>query len=330
MSRNIDGTCDSPWIKPGLPFLDSLLEEGELRVYRPGTVIYFQGEYSPGLLYVQKGSFKVSIYHEDGREKILGIQEAPTTFGEASAFDGEAYFCTAVALSQCHVYLFRNAVVAKLIRTYPEISFSIMESMSRKFRALALEVQELAFMDAPHRIAHLLTKLFADYGVLTTAGEKLSMPITHEELANMAGMSRVTVTTVLNRMQQQGIIEKKRRTIYILDKERLLILAQRNRRRGRPDGPLPQLKNHGAARPSLAGSRCPSYGDKASSWGSVIPEVAGPTAVQWNPIAGGPSARRRDTLSASSLRSSKRGGREFVDSFHECSVFNSKIISAVL
>ncbi len=230
MPEDMCKISDSPWIRPGPAFLEPFLDHGELWAYGRGSVIYFQGEYSQGVLYLRKGRLKVSLYHEDGREKVLGVHEAPATFGETAAFDGGPYFCSAVALDPCHVYLFRKGVIARLIHSNPEISISLLESVGRKFRALALQVEDLAFLLAPMRIAHLLEKLLIDYGVITTAGERLSIPVTHQELADLAGTSRVTVTSFLNQLEKEGIIQKGRKIIYVHDAGRLHGLQRRAQR----------------------------------------------------------------------------------------------------
>ncbi len=230
MPEDRSNTSDSPWIRPGPAFLEPFLEQGELWVYDRGSVVYFQGEYSQGVLYLHKGRIKVSLYHDDGREKVLGVHEAPTTFGETAAFDGGPYFCSAVALDPCHVYLFRKGVIASLISSNPEISVSLLESVGRKFRALALQVEDLAFLQAPMRIAHLLEKLLVDYGVITSAGDRLSIPVTHQELADLAATSRVTVTSFLNQLEREGIIHTGRKRIYIHDAKRLQGLQRRSQR----------------------------------------------------------------------------------------------------
>lgn len=224
------GTPDSPWIRPSDPFLEQYLEMAELWIYRPGTVIFLQGELSPGLLYLQKGRVKICVYGEDGREKILAFHEAPTTLGEVSTIDGIASFSTCVALDQCYVHLFRKPVLAELLESHPELSLPLVECVARKYRTLERQVQDLTFLDAAPRIANLLAKLVVDYGVLTTAGEKLSIPVTHQELADVAGTSRVTVTTILNRLEEEGIIQKRRKTIFIRDKSRLFDLCRQNPR----------------------------------------------------------------------------------------------------
>ncbi|MDP2726262.1 MAG: Crp/Fnr family transcriptional regulator [Dehalococcoidia bacterium] len=197
------------------------MEQGELWTYDRGNIIYSQGECSQGILYLHKGRLKISIYHEDGREKTLGVQEAPATVGEIAAFDGHPYFCTATAISPCHIYLFRRNVVAKLMRDNPELSISLLGAVGRKYRALALQVEDLAFLEAPARIAHLLEKLLAELGLVTTEGEALSIGLSHQELADMAATSRVTVTICLNKLQKRGIIRKTRRGICVDDIGRL-------------------------------------------------------------------------------------------------------------
>lgn len=217
---------DSPWVKSCTNIWEqTILKYGEPRTYGPGCIIYSQGEVSRGFYYLQQGRVKISIYRKDGGEKILAIHHAPATFGETAAFDGGPQFTTATTLEPCRIYLFPQKIFLDLFRQRPELATDLVRSIGRKMRLLALQVEDLTFLDSSSRIAHMLLKLAHDYGKHTPEGIVITLPITHQELADVVGVSRVTATTILNRLEQMGILKKKRCQILLKDERRLAAMT---------------------------------------------------------------------------------------------------------
>lgn len=223
-------TADSPWVKADAHFWERYFPLAEKRVYEPGSTIYVQGDRANAMFYcLHKGRVKVYMLHRDGTEKILSMHEPPSLFGESSAFDGHPYFASASALEKSEVYVFSVDLLCRLIveERDPLILTVLAQSIVRKLRLLALQVYDLSFLEAKGRIAHLLSKLAADYGVNTPTGVKLTLKTTHQELADISGTARVTVTRVLNELKEQGIISTSGRYIIIRDMTRLYELWTR-------------------------------------------------------------------------------------------------------
>jgi CRP/FNR family cyclic AMP-dependent transcriptional regulator len=199
-----EGTPDSPYVtwdpKDFANELSLLLSVSTLKVYRDGEMIYIQGESSRCFYFVRSGRVKVSILKEDGSEKILAIQEKNTFFGESAAFDRHPYFATATAI---------------------EDAFLIIRRIIRKLRLLGFQVEDSAFLDAQRRIAHILVKLLAEVGEPGPDGTVIERGITHEDLANITGLSRVRVTTILNNLERAGIITKRRMALTVIDQGKL-------------------------------------------------------------------------------------------------------------
>ncbi len=201
--------------------LDVLLSISKTRNYGKGEIVYLQGERSRFFYFVKAGKIKVSIFRADGSEKILAIQEHNTFFGESAAFDRYPYFATATALEPSQLQVIEINDAEGLIRKHPQVSFLIITAIIRKLRLLGLQVEDLSFLDAQKRTANILLKLGVEVGQNTIDGLMIRKKVTHEDIANLTGLSRVTVTNVLNHLQRLHIIKKGRLTITITDKGRL-------------------------------------------------------------------------------------------------------------
>jgi CRP/FNR family transcriptional regulator len=189
-------------------------------------MIYLQGEKSRAFFFVRKGRVKVSILKEDGSEKTLAIQEENTFFGEDAAFDGHPYFATAVSVSDSEIDIIPIDRARVVIRENPDVAFLIIARIIRKVRLLGFQVEALAFLDAQKRIAHILTKLISEVGEPSPEGIVIRKGITHEDLANLTGLSRVRVTTILNNIEKAGIIIKKRLVLTVTDPDKLRSLLE--------------------------------------------------------------------------------------------------------
>ncbi len=219
------GIPNSPYVVGNLKGFESelriLLSVAARRIYHAGEIVYLQGEMSKTFYFLHRGKIKVSIFKEDGSEKILGIQEDNTFFGESGAFDQYPYFTTVVVLQESDISAVPVERAKAIIKKHPEVAFLVMTAVIRKLRILGLQVQDLAFLDAERRIAHFLVKLSADVGKPESGGIVIQRGISHEDLARFTGLSRVRVTNILNYFERAKIITKKRCVITITDLEKL-------------------------------------------------------------------------------------------------------------
>lgn len=218
-------TFDSPWVKDNIGRyqheLSILLRNAVFKKYRAGQPVYIQGERSQKFFFLKKGKVKISIFREDGSEKILAIQEDNTFFGESAAFDDQPYFATATILEPSEVYHIHRDDLLKMIRTTPSIAFMLICALIRKMRLLAFQVEDLSFLDAQKRIVHILLSLGQELGEKREEGVQIHKRITHNDIAQLTGLSRVTVTNVLNYLERLNLIKKRRCMFIIVEQGKL-------------------------------------------------------------------------------------------------------------
>ncbi len=201
---------------------------GSLRRYPKGVFIYQQGEMSNRFYQLVSGQIRILLGHNDGREHVLAIVEPGGLFGEAACFDGVPYSTTAVTVQPSMVRVFAREAMLEAMRTQPEVVLEILRSITRKQRLFTLELESVMFRKAPARVAFILSRLATYYGNPVAGGRaiRIGLHLSHEVLASMIGVTRVTVTREVGALIRDGIISRDKRHLIVLHPERLLDRAQ--------------------------------------------------------------------------------------------------------
>ena len=181
-------------------------------------MIYRQGELAERFYYLKSGRVRIFMSSENGQEKTLTLLEQGNIFGEAAFFDGLPRVSSARTLEKSQIIPINREVLLDCFREEPMLAFQLLHLFSKTVRMLSNQVDHMTFLQADRRIAKILTELSGGRG-----GE--SIACSHEDLASMAGVSRVTVSRVLSEFARRGWISTQYRSIQILNLEALLHFA---------------------------------------------------------------------------------------------------------
>ena len=201
--------------------IQSICKNGYLKEYRRGEIIFFENDSEKKLYLLVDGQVKLSMLSSEGREKVMTILQGGDIFGEISLFDHDPHPLTAEVLEKARLMILDWNDLEEIIMEQPRLALKIIEALSKKTRLLTSQVRDLVFHDAKGRLANLLIRFANDFGQDVEEGTMIEIILTHQEIANLLGVSRVTVTKTLNKLIDEGIIKIKERKIYILDDEKL-------------------------------------------------------------------------------------------------------------
>ncbi|MGB9682107.1 MAG: Crp/Fnr family transcriptional regulator [bacterium] len=191
--------------------------------YKKGEIIYYQGDISYTLDIIKKGKLKVTIMTEEGKEKILAILSEGDIIGEISLIDNRPRSATVEALEDCSLLSIKKEDFGKFLLEYPKISIEIARILSERLRDADRSIEELTFYDVRTRIISLLISLGERYGKPISNGIEIHIRFTHQELADLVGSSRETITRVLGELQENKIIRIEKDKILIIAPEKLKI-----------------------------------------------------------------------------------------------------------
>ena len=202
------------------------LSENELRAlgdvaitrqYPKGNVILLAEEEGDTMYVILRGKVKISIISEDGREIILEIFQEHDFFGEMSLLDSGPRSATVIAMEDTELLMLRRPEFLDLIRRIPEIATKLLAEMTSRLRRADRKIESLALLNVTGRIAGTLLQLAEQNGESTQEGTIVRNRPTHQEIANMSGTTRETVTRVLKRLERDGYIVSLGKDILILE-----------------------------------------------------------------------------------------------------------------
>ncbi len=197
-----------------------LAERTVMRRYARGAVIAQPNDPPDAIYLIKEGRVKLCRYSSTGRVQILALLEHGDIFGERG-LDGADRGTHCEAFEDSLVCLLRRRDFEDLIRSKPELALRVMKNLAARLRQAEEAIEDLAFRDVPGRLATLLVRLSDVYGEPHPDGQRLALRFTHQDLASMIGATRETVTNVLNRFRDDGLIVIEERHIIIRDLDRL-------------------------------------------------------------------------------------------------------------
>tara|TARA_B100000315_G_scaffold253546_1_gene292528 strand:+ start:10829 stop:11521 length:693 start_codon:yes stop_codon:yes gene_type:complete len=188
-----------------------------MEAFKKRQPIYLPGDPGDFVYLLKTGRVKISKIGDDGKELTLVILEAGEIFGELEMFEEVPRDTIAEALDDAHICMIRREDFERLLKNQPQCSFKLTKLIGLRMKQIENRIEDLVFRDAPARLAQLLINLSTSFGSDTTNGRTITTKMTHQELANLIGTTRETVSLTLGQFRQSGLIIMAKRQITILD-----------------------------------------------------------------------------------------------------------------
>ncbi len=204
----------------------SLGEHTPMKRVEVGTTLYAADRPTEVLFILKEGRVQLYRLSADGRRLITAVLEAGAIFGEMVMLGQNLDDSYAEAASPCLLCLMGRNDVKTLLLGDPRIAFRIAETLGRRLIETERRLLDIALKRVPERIADLLV-LLARPSPAGLLSKQMEVRYTHEELADLAGTYRETVTRALNEFRGKGLIEMQRGKIVVLDAEGLRRLSRR-------------------------------------------------------------------------------------------------------
>jgi CRP/FNR family transcriptional regulator len=189
--------------------------------YPKGTTLFMEGQPSNGVYVLCQGKVKLSTSSKDGKIIILHIAEPGEVLGLSAAVSNAIHNATAEVIEPCQVNFVRNEDFLEFLRKNTEACFSALRQLSRDYNVAYLQICSLGLSNS---VADKLARLFLGWCKATAddgSSVRLKMAYTHEEIAEMIGTSRETVTRLLKAFKDKNLISLKGSDLIIHDRGKL-------------------------------------------------------------------------------------------------------------
>lgn len=184
-------------------------------------IIYSAYDSDDAMYILKKGRVKIFKLSADGKMITLAILREGDIFGAMSAVRAGTQGAYAETLEDSYICAIRQDDFHKVVKEMPEIALKLIEKINQRLKEAESRIEDLVFRNVPGRIANILLTLSEQFGKDTPEGFQISFKITHQELADMAGSTRETVTGVLNDFKNDNLIKINEKHIIVLDEKAL-------------------------------------------------------------------------------------------------------------
>lgn len=199
----------------------ALQEIARTQVVDKNTYIFRANELNDAIYVLLEGRVKIKRLSKHGRELIQWFCLPGEIFGLAEDSINHHRGLYAQALTQAKTLCIQKNIFTQYLIQKPHISFLIVEQLASRLRTVGDMLLNISSEDAHVRLIHLLQRLSEFFGRDYGTGVYVDIYLTHQELADMIGVCRQTVSTMIGRLKQQDIIDTNRNGFIIKSPSRL-------------------------------------------------------------------------------------------------------------
>ena len=192
-----------------------LLRVARSKGFDKGAFIYRSGDPDDHVYFLRYGKVKLYRVSAAGREIIVRFCTPGDSFGLTQAMNGGRRHVNAYACERSRVMFVSREQFAAYLQTHNDVSLVVMQMLSKRVQTLEDLAADLMSDDVSTRILKLIWRLCASNGSRSGEDVCIAIPLTHQDIASMVGAARQTVTILLSRLKQQGLIRFDNRHICI-------------------------------------------------------------------------------------------------------------------
>jgi CRP/FNR family transcriptional regulator len=187
---------------------EAIEQEALTTTYPTGAVLFAEGQAPRGVFIVRRGRVKLSICGSDGRTLILRIVDAGCPLGVAAVVSGRQYEATAETQEPSEVSFLRQSDMLRLMRLHGEFALWVTQHISQDYASTCREIRDLILSDsASEKLARLLVG-WLDRNSEARNPSQMKLALTHEEIGQMIGTSRETVSRLFAGFKKQRLIQQ--------------------------------------------------------------------------------------------------------------------------
>lgn len=200
--------------------LEKIVAVTHHRKYRKDNMILIEEEAGQTMFILMSGQVKISRISEDGREVILAVMGAGEFFGELSLLDGQSRSANVTVIKDAEMLLINRDDFLNLLNEFPRIAIQLLRELASRMRKSDSQIKSLSLKNATGKVTGTIHRLAEDIGIRTGNHVHIENLPTQQDLANMAGTSRETISRVLQKLANEKYITRDGSKLIITDYER--------------------------------------------------------------------------------------------------------------
>ncbi len=192
------------------------------RTFDSGSYIFLEDSDGEQCFFVVEGSVKVTRLSKDGKEVILAMMGLGDFFGEMSLLDGRSRSANIISLEKTEVLTLNREDFLEVLHNYPNIAIQLIKEMALRLRKSDRHIVSLSLSDAEKRIALCIIRFADEKGTIKNGKVNIKKIPIQQDIANMAGTSRETVSRAMKILEDESFISRDGKNLTILDYKKFI------------------------------------------------------------------------------------------------------------
>lgn len=206
--------------------LNVVAQAANTRKREDGSFFFFEEDPATRVYVLTKGKVKLTQVTPEGQQIILHYINPGKAFGVAAVLSEIHYPVSAQAVEDCQALGWDEATMKRLVERWPRIAVNALHILANRTRDFQHKIRELATERVERRIARALLRLAQQTGRKVETGVLIDLAITRQDVAEMTGTTRYTVSRILQQWEKQELILAKREQIIICYPHGLVSIAE--------------------------------------------------------------------------------------------------------
>lgn len=206
--------------------LADIMQTATRRKYASGSFIFYQEDPANTFYILLQGNVRMSQITPEGHQVIVHFFGPGQDVGIIAVLGQFAYPLTAETVEDCTFLVWDSQLMNQLMEKYPRLAINAARLLAVRFRELQDRYRELATERVERRVARTLLRLAKQLGQKVEAGILINMPLSRRDLAEMTGTTLYTVSRILSKWEQAGLVKTGREQVIICAPHGLVIVAE--------------------------------------------------------------------------------------------------------
>ena len=186
--------------------LQSILDIIILKKYEKNEFLCYSGHEGNSLFIIKKGKVKIIVSSDTGKENIVSTLSEGDFFGEMALFDEHSSRSASIqAIENVEAYIIYKEDFFLILKNNFDIVLKLLSTLNDRIRRQNKKIELLTYQDVTTRFFDTVDNLIEKYGIHKGSSIIISISLTHQELANMAGVSRESVSRTLTKLRKDEI-----------------------------------------------------------------------------------------------------------------------------
>lgn len=197
------------------------------RNYSAQQPVYFEGDAAEHLYLVAMGRVKLVRNTTSGHEVLLDILHGGEYFGSLKVLGADAYNETAISQADCCILEISSEDFEGILKRHPDVTLRMLSAVGRRLEESRQQIAQLSTLTVEQRVAAALLRLVGKVGEARDQGVLIQLPLSRQDLAAMTGSTTETVSRVMSRLAEDGLVRSGRKWVAVTDQKGLEDLVEK-------------------------------------------------------------------------------------------------------